>query len=119
MHGDDLFSLEVVNALLDYDELGPDYTLDAVAWVTKRGGLAPGSPGVDLAVGTGQLSRQFTLLALTLWPVEPAANMRALLEERLRMAPFLALTGSRSGTVRLSRLPWETHSTHSAARGRS
>jgi SAM-dependent methyltransferase len=76
------FSFEVVNAL-DYDELRPDYTPDAVAWVAERGALAPGSIVVDLAAGTGQLSRRFMPFGVDLVAVEPAANMRAVLEERL------------------------------------
>jgi SAM-dependent methyltransferase len=76
------FSFEVVNAL-DYDELRPDYAPRAVAWVAERGSLAPGSLVVDLAAGTGQLSRRFMLLGIDVVAVEPAANMRAVLEERL------------------------------------
>jgi SAM-dependent methyltransferase len=76
------FSFEVVNAL-DYDELRPDYAPDAVAWVAERGGFAPGLIVVDLAAGTGQLSRRFRPLGVDLVAVEPAANMRAVLEERL------------------------------------
>jgi SAM-dependent methyltransferase len=76
------FSFEVVNAL-DYDELRPGYAPDAVAWVAERGGLAPGLIVVDLAAGTGQLSRRFRPLGVDLVAVEPAANMRAVLEERL------------------------------------
>jgi SAM-dependent methyltransferase len=76
------FSFEVVNAL-DYDELRSDYAPDAVAWVAERGRLAPGSIVVDLAAGTGQLSRRFMPLGVDLVAVEPAANMRAVLEERL------------------------------------
>jgi ubiquinone/menaquinone biosynthesis C-methylase UbiE len=76
------FSFEVVNAL-DYDELRPDYAPDAVAWVAERGRLAPGLIVVDLAAGTGQLSRRVMPFGVDLVPVEPAANMRAVLEERL------------------------------------
>ena len=61
----------------------PDYAPDAVAWVAERGRLAPGSIVVDLAAGTGQLSRRFIPLGVELVAVEPAANMRAVLEERL------------------------------------
>jgi SAM-dependent methyltransferase len=76
------FSFEVVNAD-DYDELRTDYTPDAVAWVAERGGLGPGSMVVDLAAGTGQLSRRFMPLGVDLVAVEPAPNMRAVMEERL------------------------------------
>ncbi len=76
------FSFEIVNAL-DYDELRTDYAPDAVAWVAERGRLGPGSIVVDLAAGTGQLSRRFSPLGVDLVAVEPAANMRAVMEERL------------------------------------
>jgi SAM-dependent methyltransferase len=76
------FSFELVNAL-DYDELRPGYAPDAVAWVAERGRLAPGLIVIDLAAGTGQLSRRFMPLGVDLVAVEPAANMRAVLEERL------------------------------------
>jgi SAM-dependent methyltransferase len=76
------FSFEVVNAF-DYEELRPSYAPEAVAWVAKRGSLRVGSIVVDLAAGTGQLSRRFTDLDVDLIAVEPAANMRAVLKERL------------------------------------
>lgn len=76
------FSFEVVNAL-DYEELRPSYAPEAIAWVAERGSLRHGSTLVDLAAGTGQLSRRFADLGVDLVAVEPAANMRAVLEERL------------------------------------
>jgi len=76
------FSFEVVNAL-DYDELRPSYAPEAIAWVAERGSLHRGSIVVDLAAGTGQVSRGFAPLGVDLIAVEPAANMRAVLEERL------------------------------------
>jgi SAM-dependent methyltransferase len=76
------FSFEVVNAF-DYDELRPSYAPEAVAWVAQRGSLRDGSVVIDLAAGTGQLSRRLAPLGVDLIAVEPAANMRAVLEERL------------------------------------
>jgi SAM-dependent methyltransferase len=76
------FSFEVVNAL-DYDELRPSYAPEAVAWVAERGSLRHGSVVIDLAAGTGQLSRRFAPLGVDLIAVEPAANMRAVLHQRL------------------------------------
>lgn len=76
------FSFEVVNAL-DYDELRPSYAPEAVAWVAERGSLGGGSVVVDLGAGTGQLSRRFVPLDVDLIAIEPAANMRAVLHERL------------------------------------
>jgi SAM-dependent methyltransferase len=76
------FSFEVVNAE-DYEALRPGYAPEAVAWVARRAELLTGSLVVDLAAGTGQLSRRFALLGCDMVAVEPAANMRATLAERL------------------------------------
>jgi SAM-dependent methyltransferase len=76
------FSFEVVDAF-DYDELRPSYAPEAVAWVAERGSLRRGSVVVDLAAGTGQLSRRFARLGVDVIAVEPAANMRAVLHGRL------------------------------------
>ncbi|HEX6581731.1 MAG TPA: class I SAM-dependent methyltransferase [Actinomycetota bacterium] len=75
------FDFEVVDAT-DYDELRPEYSPEAVAWVAERGGLVPGSSMVDLAAGTGRLSGRFIQLGVDVVAVEPAANMRAVLEDR-------------------------------------
>lgn len=76
------FSFEVVDAL-DYDELRPSYAPEAVEWVAERGSLRNRSAVVDLAAGTGQLSKLFAGLGMDTIAVEPAANMRAVLGERL------------------------------------
>jgi SAM-dependent methyltransferase len=75
------FSFEIVDAT-DYDELRPEYSPEAVAWVAERAGLGPGSSVVDLAAGTGRLSGRFVQLGVDVVAVEPAANMRAVLEDR-------------------------------------
>jgi SAM-dependent methyltransferase len=75
------FNFEVVDAF-DYDELRPEYAPEAVAWVAERVGIGPGSRVVDMAAGTGRLSGRFLQLGVDLIAVEPAANMRAVLEER-------------------------------------
>ena len=76
------FSFEVVDAR-DYEELRPGYAPEAVSWVAERGGLEPGASVIDLAAGTGQLSRHLTRLGIDVLAVEPASNMRAMLRERL------------------------------------
>jgi SAM-dependent methyltransferase len=85
------FSFEVVDAT-DYDELRPDYAAEAVAWIVDRGALGPGALVVDLAAGTGQLSRRFVPLDLDVVAVEPASNMRAVLAGRLPSVPVLDAT---------------------------
>jgi SAM-dependent methyltransferase len=85
------FSFELVDADA-YDTLRPGYAPEAVAWVRERGSLGEGSVVVDLAAGTGQLSKRFAPLGVKLIAVEPARNMRAVIEERL--PSVLALDGS-------------------------
>jgi SAM-dependent methyltransferase len=75
------FNFEVIDAL-DYDELRPEYSPEAVTWVAGRAGLGPGSTVVDLAAGTGRLSGRFLQLGVDVVAVEPAPNMRAVLEDR-------------------------------------
>ena len=77
------FSFESVNAA-DYDELRPTYSVKAARWVAERGRLEPGSLVVDLAAGTGQLGRRFLPMGVRVLAVEPAANMRAILETNLK-----------------------------------
>jgi FkbM family methyltransferase len=76
------FSFEHVNAT-DYDELRPTYAPESVRWVAERARLEPGSLVVDVAAGTGQLSRRFASLGARVIAVEPARNMRAVLETNL------------------------------------
>lgn len=76
------FSFETVDAV-DYDELRPGYASEAVAWVVERGALGPTSLVVDLAAGTGQLSRHLDAMGVTPIAIEPASNMRATLRDRV------------------------------------
>jgi SAM-dependent methyltransferase len=82
------FSFEVVDAS-DYDSLRPDYAWDAIDMVVSRGTLGPTSVVVDLAAGTGQLSRRLVSRGINVIAVEPARNMRAVLEERLPVVRVL------------------------------
>ena len=72
------FDFEAVDAR-DYEELRPTYAPEAVTWVAERAGLEPGSTVIDLAAGTGQLTRRFGSIGCRVIAVEPAANMRAVL----------------------------------------
>ena len=85
------FDFEAVDAL-DYDELRPTYALEAVAWVAERAGLGTGSTVIDLAAGTGQLSRRFASIGCGVIAIEPAANMRAVLRDNVPEVTALAGT---------------------------
>jgi SAM-dependent methyltransferase len=76
------FSFDQVNAT-DYDELRPTYAPEAIRWLADRARLEAGSLVVDLAAGTGQLSRRLIRLRVRVVAVEPAANMRAVLAATL------------------------------------
>ncbi|HJS26024.1 MAG TPA: class I SAM-dependent methyltransferase [Actinomycetota bacterium] len=76
------FSFETVDAR-DYEELRPGYAPEAARWVFERAELGPGSLVVDLAAGTGQLSRRFLELGVRVVAVEPARNMREVLAQAL------------------------------------
>ena len=85
------FDFEAVDAL-DYDELRPAYAPEAIAWVAERAGLGTGSTVIDLAAGTGQLSRRFASIGCRVIAVEPAANMRAVLRDNVPEVTALAGT---------------------------
>lgn len=102
------FSFEVVDAL-DYDELRPEYAPEAVAWVAERCGIGPGSSVVDLAAGTGRLLGWFLQLGVDVIAVEPAANMRAVLEERFPTVRAIVATAESMPSS------WATRSTTSGA----
>jgi ubiquinone/menaquinone biosynthesis C-methylase UbiE len=88
------FSFESVDAT-DYDELRPTYAQEAVRWVAERGRWEPGSLVVDLAAGTGQLARRLTPLGVRVIAVEPARNMRAVLQTNLPSVTVEAGTAER------------------------
>ena len=92
------FSFENVEAT-HYDELRPTYAPEAVRWVADRARLEPGSLVVDLAAGTGQLSRRFVRLGVRVVAVEPATNMRAVLATNLPEAT--AVPGPAGSDVQL------------------
>jgi len=88
------FDFEAVDAR-DYEELRPSYAPEAVAWVADRANLEPASTVIDLAAGTGQLSRGFAAIGCRVIAVEPAANMRAVLRDRVPGVTALAGTAER------------------------
>lgn len=88
------FDFEAVDAR-DYEELRPAYAPEAVAWVAERAGLEPASTVIDLAAGTGQLSRRFAAIGCRVIAVEPAANMRAVLQDKVPEVAALAGTAER------------------------
>jgi SAM-dependent methyltransferase len=66
-----------------YERGRPSYPPEAVAELARELGLGPGSTVLDLAAGTGKLTRQLVPLVGRVIGVEPAAPMLAVLRERL------------------------------------
>jgi SAM-dependent methyltransferase len=62
-----------------YERGRPSYPAAAVAWLVDELGLAPGTVAVDLAAGTGKLTRQLAASGTRVVAVEPVAGMRAML----------------------------------------
>jgi SAM-dependent methyltransferase len=60
-----------------YERGRPSYPSDAVAWLVERLGIGPASRVVDLAAGTGKLTRRLVELGASVTAVEPVAAMRA------------------------------------------
>jgi ubiquinone/menaquinone biosynthesis C-methylase UbiE len=62
-----------------YERARPDYPAEAIAWLAERVGLGPGRTVVDLAAGTGKLTRPLADNGARVIAVEPVAEMRAAL----------------------------------------
>ena len=60
----------------DYEAARPSYPPDAVAWFVEHLRLGPGRRVVDLAAGTGKLTRLLAPTGADLVAVEPVAGMR-------------------------------------------
>lgn len=72
-----------------YERGRPEYPPDAVAFVCDRLAIAPGRTVVDLAAGTGKLTRALAPTGASVIAVEPVAGMREALAETLPGIPVL------------------------------
>lgn len=66
-----------------YERARPGYPEAAVAWLAERLRIVPGRTVLDLAAGTGKLTRSLVPLGARVVAVEPVAAMRAKLEQAL------------------------------------
>ncbi len=66
-----------------YERARPGYPPAVVDWIATAAGLGPGSVVVDLAAGTGKLTRVLTGTGARVIAVEPIAEMRAQLTAML------------------------------------
>ena len=75
-----------------YERARPGYPDEAVAWLAERLGIRPGRDVLDLAAGTGKLTRQLVPLGARIVAVEPLDAMRAELERAVPGVEALAGT---------------------------
>jgi ubiquinone/menaquinone biosynthesis C-methylase UbiE len=66
-----------------YERARPTYPAEAIDWIVKAVQLRPGDLVVDLAAGTGKLTRLLVERGFDVVAVEPVAGMRAVLAERV------------------------------------
>ena len=72
-----------------YEQGRPGYPAPALQWLTRALGLGAGSVVVDLAAGTGKLTRELVLTGAQVIAVEPVAGMRTVLIESCPKAEAL------------------------------
>jgi SAM-dependent methyltransferase len=73
-----------------YERYRPEYPAEAVEWLIDGLGIGPGTTVVDLAAGTGKLTRQLVPSGATVIAVEPLEEMRAQLVEAVLRVEVLA-----------------------------
>ncbi len=75
-----------------YERARPSYPPEAVTWIADALGLGPGKRCVDLAAGTGKLTRLLVPSGADLVAVEPVAGMRSQLVGTCPEVPVVAGT---------------------------
>jgi SAM-dependent methyltransferase len=76
----------------DYEAARPSYPPDAVAWFVENLRIAPGARVVDLAAGTGKLTRLLAPAGADLIAAEPVAGMRDTFRASVPNVPLLSCT---------------------------
>jgi SAM-dependent methyltransferase len=66
-----------------YERVRPEYPAEAVEWAVRRLRVGPGSVVLDLAAGTGKLTRALVARELTVLAVDPSVEMLARLRTRV------------------------------------
>ena len=66
-----------------YEQARPSYPAEAVAHIVGHAGIGPGRHVLDLAAGTGKLTRVLVPTGAEVVAVEPIAGMRAVLQREL------------------------------------
>jgi SAM-dependent methyltransferase len=76
----------------DYEAARPSYPPDAVEWFVEHLRIAPGRRVVDLAAGTGKLTRLLAPTGADLVAAEPVAGMRDIFRASVPDVPIIAST---------------------------
>jgi ubiquinone/menaquinone biosynthesis C-methylase UbiE len=90
MHHQARLGFSTARAVAAYERGRPGYPPEAVAEVARVLGIGPGSAVLDLAAGTGKLTRQLLATGATILAVEPVAAMRVQLTSALPQVWMLA-----------------------------
>jgi SAM-dependent methyltransferase len=64
-----------------YERGRPSYPPEALSWLTEQLGITPGARVLDLAAGTGKLTRLLAGTGASIIAVEPVAEMRSTLAD--------------------------------------
>src|SRR5205823_14111128 len=73
-----------------YERGRPEYPAEAIEWLVRELGVASGTRVLDLAAGTGKLTRTFVPTGAWLVAVEPVEGMR---REFRSILPTVAVVG--------------------------
>ncbi len=80
-----------------YEDSRPSYPPEAIEWLTRKLELGPGKTLVDLAAGTGKLTRLLTPTGATVIAIEPVDQMRDALRRTTPEADARPGTAERTG----------------------
>lgn len=73
-----------------YERVRPGYPVEVVDWLADNLRLAAGTTVLDLAAGTGKLTRLLTSTGAIVLAAEPVAGMRAVLHRSVTGVPVVA-----------------------------